>query len=538
MAKYSIQDTSLIAIGDAIRNKTGEHTRIETETYIATIPEVIVSKTPNNTVGFTNDGSLTSTYPSGEIIDVIRFPGASCIYVDCSIEVFSKDGSEYIQWAAGEYDATNFPTQTTEKLHCTSNIGGFYLARKQYTFENTDVVTLRFRGKFTTIKLLGYYAECKAFDADGNPMGEYQAELEREIEVKNTFTPAQMATEIEGLNIIPPEAFNITGALDYRFSYNGWNWFINDFGDRITTEKVTSLDHLAYNSASLEKIPFDINMDTTKVSHNATYAFSNCRALKELPNIYNFKPQALTGCFTNCRSLRYFSDNVLDWDLSYLNGSSGALNGMFADCCSLRSIPSEFLKKLTNTSTSSYSSPYYNFYKLKALDEVIGMPVNPVKYTSNVFSGTFQHCDRLANIIFNTNEDGSAIAVDWNKQTIDLTSGVGFDNTSNDNDLINYNSGITRDKKVTDDATYQALKNDPDWFTFDMNYSRYNHTSAVNTINSLPDVSAGSDNTIKFLGASGTNTDGGAISNLTEEEIAVAAAKGWTVTLVQKGDNL
>ena len=68
-------------------------------------------------------------------------------------------------------------------------------------------------------------------------------------------------------------------------------------------------------------------------------------------------------------------------------------------------------------------------------------------------------------------------------------------------------------------------------------YSRYNHDSAVETINSLPDTSeylasAGGTNTIKFKGVAGMKTDGGAINTLTEEEIAVAAAKGWTVSLV------
>ena len=98
--------------------------------------------------------------------------------------------------------------------------------------------------------------------------------------------------------------------------------------------------------------------------------------------------------------------------------------------------------------------------------------------------------------------------------------------------ILNYNSGITVDKRVIDDTTYQALKNDPDWYSLDVNYSRYNHDSAVNTINSLPDCSAsGGTNTIKFKGESGALTDGGAINTLTEEEIAVATAKGWTVSL-------
>ena len=93
------------------------------------------------------------------------------------------------------------------------------------------------------------------------------------------------------------------------------------------------------------------------------------------------------------------------------------------------------------------------------------------------------------------------------------------------------------DKQVKDDATYQALKDDPDWWTLEVAYSRYNHDSAVATINSLPDTSAyltanGGTNTIKFKGESGSATDGGAINTLTAEEIAVATAKGWTVTLV------
>ena len=66
--------------------------------------------------------------------------------------------------------------------------------------------------------------------------------------------------------------------------------------------------------------------------------------------------------------------------------------------------------------------------------------------------------------------------------------------------------------------------------------SVYNHDSAVETINSLPDTSAflaevGGTNTIRFYRNQGANTEGGAIGNLTAEEIAIAAAKGWTVAL-------
>jgi hypothetical protein len=93
-------------------------------------------------------------------------------------------------------------------------------------------------------------------------------------------------------------------------------------------------------------------------------------------------------------------------------------------------------------------------------------------------------------------------------------------------------NGISNADYVGDDATYQANKNNPKWFTDKVEYSRYNHDSAVNTIKSLPDTSAYGTNTIKFKGEAGSATDGGAINTMTEEEIAMASVKGWTVAFV------
>ena len=131
------------------------------------------------------------------------------------------------------------------------------------------------------------------------------------------------------------------------------------------------------------------------------------------------------------------------------------------------------------------------------------------------------------------NEDGTPIVVNWKKQTIDLSGNA---SPSSITYFTNYNSGITSDKLVDSDETYQTLKNDPDWFSLDYSYARYNKTSAIETINSLPDASAylatqsSGTNTIKFKGEAGSATDGGAINTMTEAEIAVATAKGWTVS--------
>ena len=184
---------------------------------------------------------------------------------------------------------------------------------------------------------------------------------------------------------------------------------------------------------------------------------------------------------------------------------------------------------------ASHSYFVYGFYICTSLDELINLPILYTKatWTSNAFNNTFYACSRLKDVTFALN-NGTPYTVTWKNQVIDLSYYVGYAESKSDI-LSGLNNGITKDKEVKDATSYRLLKNDPDWFTINVNYSRYNHDSAVRTINSLPDTSAylasdGGTNTIKFKGASGTNTDGGAISNLTESEIAVATAKGWTVT--------
>ena len=104
-----------------------------------------------------------------------------------------------------------------------------------------------------------------------------------------------------------------------------------------------------------------------------------------------------------------------------------------------------------------------------------------------------------------------------------------------------YNSGITTDNLVNATNIWRDEKDsNPDWYATSYSYSRYNLDSAIATINSLPDTSAYGTNTIKFKGDAGNSELEGsqseghifrAINNLTEEQIAIAAAKGWTVSL-------
>lgn len=359
------------------------------------------------------------------------------------------------------------------------------------------------------------------------------------------MTLEEMAAAVDGIEsiVMPDEAFVITGYCGYKFMYGGWDWYVEEFGDKITTKDVSTCTNM-FGYSELEYIPFDINASKNNIDFN--YMFEGCKNLLEVPNIYRkesnvgyqYTAHRFTRMFYECESLReipndFFNNFMSDYEWNHVTGEGSSSNfaSMFERCRSLRSIP-DISKFKSKPPSYGYSyAPYYNgFAYCLVLDKAMNLPVIDLSLiTSNGFNNGFIYCNRLKNITFTLNEDGSPIVATWKNQTIDLTSYVGYANKLEN--ITNYNSGITTDKLVTDDASYQALKDDEDWFTTDINYSRYNHDSAVATINSLPDVSSGSGNTIKFKGAAGALTDGGAINTLTEEEIAVAAAKGWTVTL-------
>ena len=353
------------------------------------------------------------------------------------------------------------------------------------------------------------------------------------------IAPGDMPAEIaaietgSGSSGIPETAFNLTGDCGYRFSSGGWDWFIEQYGDKITTKAISNCGYMFYKS-KVQEIPFDIN---TVSNPSISFMFRDCNNLTTIPNV-NFievtQHLAYTDLFGNCYRIREIPDWVgdlleADYNVGSTNSTWQPWRDMFYECGNLRHIPDKVMRYMKNTSNTSgyyYSLVYsHPFRRCKALDELVNIHCDVCELTSNQFSGFFDALYRVKDITFATEEDGTPCVRKWKNQVIDLSQS-GF---TNGNIIFTY---ISRDKKVETDEDYQALKNDPDWYTQNVKYSRYNHDSAVNTINSLPDTSAYGTNIIKFKGTSGELTDGGAISTLTEEEIAVAAAKGWTVSLV------
>ena len=232
--------------------------------------------------------------------------------------------------------------------------------------------------------------------------------------------------------------------------------------------------------------------------------------------------------------------------------------------------PSDCLKKcheIINNEQSYHnysSSPNYDFSGYRYIKELKNIPVpyrNTNAVTSNIrfFGYSSTYLPNTNSMAFATN-NGEPYKVNWKNQTIDLAKSIGFDNSSWPSSYEKYAQGYWKQKNnvfynTTDleqaKLNYNKLKSQDNWFScstasgtyegknvyYSLLFSRYNHDSAVETINSLPDTSeyltsAGGTNTIKFKGIQGALTDGGAINTLTEQEIAVATEKGWTVSMV------
>lgn len=546
---YSIQESTLTDIGNALRSKYGE-TRIEIERT----PPFILIKSSKAT-----DFNTYGGYTGPDTVHVFKCPGANYIKLVYTTNI--NDGGNYIKYAIGEYTKSTFPTDGIVLENATEpNI---------ITIE-ADTITIRVYD--VSWKNRGYYIQATGYDAANNPIElEGSTIIEKEIEVPNTYSSAEVAAAIEGLSTTP-EPIVLSGDCSYACAGALASNYIKLFGDTITTKDITTAERMFNNCQFVKTIPFEINLKANSSTSlvymfnncyelenivadidcsHSDYAsmvgiFYNCSKLKEVPYLFNAYPNSFGNLFSGCYCLREIPEDYFDtWNFSRINSYKYASDtSLFRYCYSLRNIPTKIFSYLCkyNENITSKSSMYclydYGCAYCHSLDEIIGFPVaKTLILTSNMFNNTFSECSRLKNMTFETNEDGTSIMVQWKSQIIDFSTFIGYAYVNDKNNILNYNSGITADKEVKDNATYQALKNDPDWFTTNIAYSRYNHDSAVVTINSLPDASAyltanGGTNTIKFKGAAGSATDGGAINTLTEEEIAVAAAKGWTVSFV------
>ena len=376
--------------------------------------------------------------------------------------------------------------------------------------------------------------------------------------------PSEIASIPSGS--LPAEALTITGNCNNRFAYDGWNWFITYYGNQVTTSNISTAQDM-FSNTTINSIPFSINFGS---SGNAKYLFRNYKGISTpvvnlsstsdatalismysfctastignvtLPN--NYVPSNLQNVIQENQYLTEIPTWIVNLNHSTVNNATSDYLYRFYNMRRLRNIPVLLMQKHYNRATGInclYRNLFYNCSLLDEIKDLYPLPVNPGTNNNSMFS----FCNHLKAFAF-LKDNNQPFVREWKNVTLNLADcGVGMGTQYGVGTFMSPTSGsivytdLGADKQVTDTTSYNLLKNDPDWWTADIAYSRYNHDSAVETIDSLPDTSTyiaqqGGTNTIKFVGNSGSATDGGAINDLTSAEIAVATAKGWTVTLV------
>ena len=531
---YSIEDKTLTALGNTMRKYMGNYVGNK-DAEIE--PDIIMVLDTREFDGEIRKTSSTSSY------DYYDYP--------CNFNNKWKE-TEYLLYEI-EYETNqlnNFDILLTNRmksgtLAIASTIvivkelqGSMneYQARSTNTqFTDEHYLTLR---SYKTINEAYCRATVKIWFCDSN-----QQKL-----VPNYYTLPKVIETIDTIGLAPKiilsggngaGAFyrfnNGAGAISHQLLLNNPNIF--------STKNLSNLNQM-FRESTVEYIPFDINLVDNSSSIIATQMFYQCEFLKELPKINGaLRPTDAKDIFYVCRFIKSFPDGYFDnWDWGNLHDLTGnkSWTRFIANMYSLEYLPETLIKNYWGGYTSSSSNAYGTLVtKCWHLLECKGLAVSPQTFTSNCFTtDSFNGCYMLGDFTFEVNEDGTPKTANWVNQTIDFYNsnkpiGVLTTSTTEEKDFLQYSDKTTEANKVIDTNTYEAYKGDKYYWTTDINYSRYNHDSAVNTINSLPDCSAtGGTNTIKFKGQSGALTDAGAINTLTEEEIAVASAKGWTVSFV------
>lgn len=381
---------------------------------------------------------------------------------------------------------------------------------------------------------------------------------------------------------LPEELKVITGDVKNLFVTAYDTLYVNTYGKQLTTKDLYDAKMFAGNR-TIEEVPFDINI----AGGDTDGMFKYCQKLKKIKDINianpNYTNNSLIECFYDCNNLKEIGvirnpliENIRNafencYNLNYIkiegavgvNSGVGYINYAFSECLGLRELDSSFLKLIRANQSSYYPSSGYSFafQDCFSMDRIVGLGV-PISsssktHTANMYNSTFVNCYRLDELTFETNDDGTPKELYANNQVIDLSQGVGYcpnsawrvcnivgdikegqsvpafydyiQPSASPTDIWNYQ--ITADKNTED------YYNHKDSWTEDYLYSRYNHRSMVNTINTLPNTitflsTNGGTNIIKFKSNQGDSSPWGGASNLTEEEIAVATAKGWTVSFV------
>ena len=257
--------------------------------------------------------------------------------------------------------------------------------------------------------------------------------------------------------------------MEFRF----YNWKKLQVVPSLDFTRRTDTQRLFSGCSSLKYIE---NITGTENVTSMSYMFDGCSSLTSIPQMNTSNVTSMYSMFNDCSSLT---------SVPQMNTSNVTeMSNMFYGCSSLTSIP--------QMNTSNVTSMYFMFSSCRSLTSVPQMNTSRVTNMGYMVSG----CSSLISIPL----------LDCSSVTYTVTP-FGFSNMD----------------KLTDLGGFKDLKINWDYGFLDR-VPNATVESLMNVINNLYDLTAN--------GLSGKTLDFGTtnLNKLTDEQKAVAIAKGWTLT--------
>lgn len=538
---YSLQSTtSLSSLGDAIRSKTGGSSQMTVEEMIVAVNSIVAGSSSS---GWIKRKEFSTTNSSLEINH-----GS---YLDVEIELEQDKEFVFLFTTQDKTAAVSQPAKNAILLfYDGSSLVSQYLCSSSpfnltfaVNYDSTNQVNkLRITNNETTYALNLYYAGYNK--SGGNHVW------------GNLFYLDESFDDIPTINI--PQLFywdangqsdNIIDAIFDRLTFN----LSGDNGANFTG--AFSGSQLGVTTDWRSKEIYQVNN-----TNGALYMFNSMFSYNE---VIKYPPKfVFTNATSQCNFIYQFYQTFYDSAVVKISSDTfpqdAAMNHnantsmMFYSADRLREVPQDFLGYATYNATgtpfqSARAVTTAMYGSCKVLKEIKGAPFYPCSGSvgNKDYYGDFAtNCYTLHNLTF-YKPNGSVGTMNAYNQTIDLST-VGYWTMGaydDPNASINvYLEPEDQTNKIiisasTNNATTANVE-DLNSFGINLAYATYNRKSAVATINSLPDTSAaisssGGTNTIKFKsGAGSAYGNDYDMSQLSAAEIAVATAKGWTVTLV------
>lgn len=283
MAMYALKDTTLTALGDAVRGKTSKLITVDNKPTTPTFEISFDTRTMEPT-GEVSGNTYYEVPINLKEIYGDRLPDVRKLYTYVVKYESYCDGFTYFPGnlnIAAYDDESEMPNYTY-----SSNI--LALKSRPLSGDNegvgyTDMNVLNTKSYFTVslkaqswvYKDNGGWFKCK--------LHFWGCDNDNKCIVPNTMTPLEMVDVINGLEIPNIEPVVLTSNQSYGCAGAVASQFIKNFGDKVSTDKITNASYMFYNTV-VEEIPFSINFSS---SSNVTLAsmFSHAEKLKSVPPI-------------------------------------------------------------------------------------------------------------------------------------------------------------------------------------------------------------------------------------------------------------